>query len=70
MGRVLLGAEEGILYTGLLLVPPYGRCKGLRACLLNELLREGQSVAQDRSIYEDQIFTIVIPILASSCRDD
>jgi len=25
--------------------------------VLTELLREGQSVAQDRSIYEDQIFT-------------
>jgi deoxyguanosine kinase len=25
--------------------------------VLNELLREGQSVVQDRSIYEDQIFT-------------
>ena len=44
-------------YWGYKIQETYFLSRLLDLGVLNELLREGQSVAQDRSIYEDQIFT-------------
>lgn len=44
-------------YWGYKIQETYFLTRLLDLGVLNELLREGQSVAQDRSIYEDQIFT-------------
>lgn len=64
-GRKLDGNDrEGFLrvkqeaeYWGYKIQETYFLTRLLDLGVLNELLREGQSVAQDRSIYEDQIFT-------------
>jgi len=64
-GNKLDGADpEGFLkvkeeaeYWGYKIQETYFLTRLLDLGVLNELLREGQSVAQDRSIYEDQIFT-------------
>lgn len=57
-------AREGFLkikreaeYWGYKIQETYFLTRLLDLGVLNELLREGQSVAQDRSIYEDKIFT-------------
>ena len=44
-------------YWGYKIQETYFLSRLLDLGVLNELLREGQSVVQDRSIYEDQIFT-------------
>ena len=44
-------------YWGYKIQETYFLSRLLDLGVLTELLREGQSVAQDRSIYEDQIFT-------------
>jgi len=44
-------------YWGYKIQETYFLTRLLDLGVLNELLREGQSVAQDRSIYEDKIFT-------------
>ena len=49
--------EEEAEYWGYKIQETYFLSRLLDLGVLSELLREGQSVAQDRSIYEDQIFT-------------
>jgi len=58
--RVDYVKQHGYLQKYYKAVSSYDKLKGTRLLdlgVLNELLREGQSVAQDRSIYEDRIFT-------------
>lgn len=52
-----LRVKEEAEYWGYKIQETYFLSRLLDLGVLNELLREGQSVAQDRSIYEDQIFT-------------
>jgi deoxyadenosine/deoxycytidine kinase len=52
-----LKVKEEAEYWGYKIQETYFMSRLLDLGVLNELLREGQSVAQDRSIYEDQIFT-------------
>lgn len=52
-----LEVKEAAEYWGYKIQETYFLSRLLDLGVLNELLREGQSVAQDRSIYEDQIFT-------------
>jgi len=49
--------KEEAEYWGYKIQETYFLSRLLDLGVLTELLREGQSVAQDRSIYEDQIFT-------------
>lgn len=55
--RKFLRVKEEAEYWGYKIQETYFLSRLLDLGVLNELLREGQSVAQDRSIYEDQIFT-------------
>ncbi len=52
-----LKVKQEAEYWGYKIQETYFLSRLLDLGVLNELLREGQSVAQDRSIYEDQIFT-------------
>ena len=52
-----LRVKEEAEYWGYKIQETYFLTRLLDLGVLNELLREGKSVAQDRSIYEDQIFT-------------
>ena len=52
-----LKIKEEAEYWGYKIQETYFLSRLLDLGVLSELLREGQSVAQDRSIYEDQIFT-------------
>lgn len=52
-----LKVKEEAEYWGYKIQETYFMSRLLDLGVLNELLRDGQSVAQDRSIYEDQIFT-------------
>jgi deoxyadenosine/deoxycytidine kinase len=52
-----LEVKEEAEYWGYKIQETYFMSRLLDLGVLSELLREGQSVAQDRSIYEDQIFT-------------
>jgi deoxyadenosine/deoxycytidine kinase len=52
-----LEVKEAAEYWGYKIQETYFLSRLLDLGVLSELLREGQSVAQDRSIYEDQIFT-------------
>jgi len=52
-----LQVKEAAEYWGYKIQETYFLSRLLDLGVLTELLREGQSVAQDRSIYEDQIFT-------------
>jgi len=52
-----LKIKEAAEYWGYKIQETYFLSRLLDLGVLSELLREGQSVAQDRSIYEDQIFT-------------
>ena len=52
-----LRVKEEAEYWGYKIQETYFLSRLLDLGVLTELLREGQSVAQDRSIYEDQIFT-------------
>jgi len=52
-----LKIKEEAEYWGYKIQETYFLSRLLDLGVLNELLREGQSVAQDRSIYEDRIFT-------------
>jgi deoxyadenosine/deoxycytidine kinase len=52
-----LRIKEAAEYWGYKIQETYFLSRLLDLGVLSELLREGQSVAQDRSIYEDQIFT-------------
>jgi deoxyadenosine/deoxycytidine kinase len=52
-----LKVKEAAEYWGYKIQVTYFLSRLLDLGVLSELLREGQSVAQDRSIYEDQIFT-------------
>ncbi len=52
-----LKVKEEAEYWGYKIQETYFLSRLLDLGVLNELLREGQSVAQDRSIYEDRIFT-------------
>jgi deoxyadenosine/deoxycytidine kinase len=52
-----LEIKEAAEYWGYKIQETYFLSRLLDLGVLSELLREGQSVAQDRSIYEDQIFT-------------
>ena len=52
-----LKVKEEAEYWGYKIQETYFLSRLLDLGVLSELLREGQSVAQDRSIYEDQIFT-------------
>ena len=52
-----LRIKEEAEYWGYKIQETYFLSRLLDLGVLNELLREGQSVAQDRSIYEDRIFT-------------
>jgi deoxyadenosine/deoxycytidine kinase len=52
-----LQVKEAAEYWGYKIQETYFLSRLLDLGVLSELLREGQSVAQDRSIYEDQIFT-------------
>ena len=52
-----LKVKEEAEYWGYKIQETYYLSRLLDLGVLNELLRDGQSVAQDRSIYEDQIFT-------------
>ena len=52
-----LKIKEEAEYWGYKIQETYFLSRILDLGVLNELLREGQSVAQDRSIYEDRIFT-------------
>jgi deoxyadenosine/deoxycytidine kinase len=52
-----LRVKEAAEYWGYKIQETYFLSRLLDLGVLSELLREGQSVAQDRSIYEDQIFT-------------
>ena len=52
-----LKIKEQAEYWGYKIQETYFLSRLLDLGVLSELLREGQSVAQDRSIYEDQIFT-------------
>jgi deoxyadenosine/deoxycytidine kinase len=52
-----LRVKQEAEYWGYKIQETYFLSRLLDLGVLNELLREGQSVAQDRSIYEDQIFT-------------
>lgn len=52
-----LRVKEEAEYWGYKIQETYFLSRLLDLGVLSELLREGQSVAQDRSIYEDQIFT-------------
>lgn len=52
-----LQVKEEAEYWGYKIQETYFLSRCLDLGVLSELLREGQSVAQDRSIYEDQIFT-------------
>ena len=52
-----LQVKEAAEYWGYKIQETYFLSRCLDLGVLSELLREGQSVAQDRSIYEDQIFT-------------
>jgi deoxyguanosine kinase len=55
--EVFLKIKEEAEYWGYKIQETYFLTRLLDLGVLNELLREGQSVAQDRSIYEDRIFT-------------
>jgi deoxyadenosine/deoxycytidine kinase len=55
-GRFLEVKEEAE-YWGYKIQETYFLSRLLDQGVLNELLREGRSVVQDRSIYEDQVFT-------------
>jgi deoxyadenosine/deoxycytidine kinase len=52
-----LEVKEAAEYWGYKIQETYFLSRLLDLGVLSELLREGQSVVQDRSIYEDQIFT-------------
>ncbi|MCW8925640.1 MAG: deoxynucleoside kinase, partial [Xanthomonadales bacterium] len=52
-----LRVKEEAEYWGYKIQETYFLSRLLDQGVLNELLREGQSVVQDRSIYEDQVFT-------------
>ena len=52
-----LKVKEAAEYWGYKIQETYFLSRLLDLGVLSELLREGQSIAQDRSIYEDQIFT-------------
>jgi len=52
-----LKVKEEAEYWGYKIQETYFLSRLLDLGVLNEYLREGQSIAQDRSIYEDQIFT-------------
>jgi deoxyadenosine/deoxycytidine kinase len=52
-----LEVKEEAEYWGYKIQETYFLSRLLDLGVLTELLREGQSVAQDRSIYEDQVFT-------------
>ncbi|NNJ64413.1 MAG: deoxynucleoside kinase, partial [Xanthomonadales bacterium] len=52
-----LEVKEAAEYWGYKIQETYFLSRLLDLGVLSEMLREGQSVAQDRSIYEDQIFT-------------
>jgi deoxyguanosine kinase len=52
-----LKVKQEAEYWGYKIQETYFLTRLLDLGVLNELLREGQSVAQDRSIYEDRIFT-------------
>jgi len=52
-----LKVKEEAEYWGYKIQETYFLSRLLDLGVLNEFLREGKSVAQDRSIYEDQIFT-------------
>jgi deoxyadenosine/deoxycytidine kinase len=52
-----LKVKEEAEYWGYKIQETYFLSRLLDLGVLSELLRDGQSVAQDRSIYEDQIFT-------------
>jgi deoxyadenosine/deoxycytidine kinase len=52
-----LKVKEEAEYWGYKIQETYFMSRLLDLGVLSELLREGRSVAQDRSIYEDQIFT-------------
>jgi len=54
---VFLAIKEEAEYWGYKIQETYFLSRLLDLGVLTEMLREGQSVAQDRSIYEDQIFT-------------
>jgi len=56
-GSEFLRIKEEAEYWGYKIQETYFLSRLLDLGVLSELLREGQSVAQDRSIYEDQIFT-------------
>ncbi|MFC1695436.1 deoxynucleoside kinase [Pseudomonadota bacterium] len=55
--KSFLEVKEAAEYWGYKIQETYFLSRLLDLGVLSELLREGQSVAQDRSIYEDQIFT-------------
>jgi deoxyadenosine/deoxycytidine kinase len=55
--KSFLKVKEAAEYWGYKIQETYFLSRLLDLGVLSELLREGQSVAQDRSIYEDQIFT-------------
>lgn len=52
-----LQVKEEAEYWGYKIQETYFLTRLLDLGVLNEMLREGQSVVQDRSIYEDQVFT-------------
>ena len=56
-GGEFLRVKQEAEYWGYKIQETYFLSRLLDLGVLHELLREGQSVAQDRSIYEDQIFT-------------
>jgi len=55
--QAFLEVKQEAEYWGYKIQETYFLSRLLDLGVLTELLREGQSVAQDRSIYEDQIFT-------------
>jgi len=55
--EAFLRIKEEAEYWGYKIQETYFLTRLLDLGVLNELLRDGQSVVQDRSIYEDQIFT-------------
>ncbi len=55
--EAFLAIKEEAEYWGYKIQETYFLSRLLDLGVLTEMLREGQSVAQDRSIYEDQIFT-------------
>lgn len=55
--QTFLEIKQEAEYWGYKIQETYFLTRLLDLGVLNELLREGQSVVQDRSIYEDQVFT-------------